>query len=154
MTKNAYVARKITVEGGGQQWRPFVHVRDVAESVRCVLESKLGVLANRVLNVGSSANNVRIKNLAYRVRDLVPGTEIVMAPTDPDLRDYNVGFDRVGRQRFSPEPHHRGRHQRGPAALREGGRRTIADGTRCASTSFSPTSTNFQRRRHGGRVLS
>jgi nucleoside-diphosphate-sugar epimerase len=96
MTKNAYVARKITVEGGGQQWRPFVHVRDVAEAVRCVLESKPGALANRVLNVGSSANNVRIKNLAYRVRDLIPGTEIVMAPTDPDLRDYNVGFDKVG----------------------------------------------------------
>jgi nucleoside-diphosphate-sugar epimerase len=96
MTKNAYVARKITVEGGGQQWRPFVHVRDVAEAVRRVLESKPGALAGRTVNVGSSANNVRIKNLAYRVRDLVPGTEIIMAPTDPDLRDYNVGFDKVG----------------------------------------------------------
>src|SRR5439155_18699010 len=59
MTKNAYVARKITVEGGGQQWRPFVHVRDVAEAVRRVLESKEGALAGRVVNVGSSANNVR-----------------------------------------------------------------------------------------------
>jgi nucleoside-diphosphate-sugar epimerase len=96
MTKNAYVARKITVEGGGQQWRPFVHVRDVAEAIRRVLEAKPGTVAGRVINVGSSANNVRIKNLAYRVRDLVPGTEIVMAPTDPDLRDYNVGFERVG----------------------------------------------------------
>ncbi len=73
-----------------------MHVRDVAETVRRVLESKAGTLANRVINVGASSNNVRIKNLAYRVRDLVPGTEIVMAPTDPDLRDYNVSFDRVG----------------------------------------------------------
>ena len=95
MTKNAYVARKITVEGGGQQWRPFVHVLDVAEAIRRVLEARQP-LAGRVINVGSSDNNVRIKNLAYRVRDLVPGTEIVMAPTDPDLRDYNVAFDRVG----------------------------------------------------------
>jgi len=96
MAKNAYVARKIIVEGGGQQWRPFVHVRDVAEAIRRVLEAQPGTLANRVVNVGASMNNVRIKNLAYRVRDLVPGTEIVMASTDPDLRDYNVGFDRVG----------------------------------------------------------
>src|SRR5206468_1242841 len=96
MTKNAYVASKITVEGGGQQWRPFVHVRDVAEAVRRVLESKPGALKDRVVNVGSSDNNVRIKNLAYRVRDVIPGTEVVMAPTDPDLRDYNVGFDKVG----------------------------------------------------------
>jgi nucleoside-diphosphate-sugar epimerase len=96
MTKNAYVARKITVEGGGQQWRPFVHVKDVAEAIRRALESKPGAASGSPINVGSSANNARIKNLAYRVRDLVPGTEIVMAPTDPDLRDYNVSFDRVG----------------------------------------------------------
>jgi nucleoside-diphosphate-sugar epimerase len=95
MTKNAYVARKITVDGGGQQWRPFVHVLDVSETIRRVLEAKKP-LAGHVINVGSTDNNVRIKNLAYRVRDLVPGTEVVMAPTDPDLRDYNVAFDRLG----------------------------------------------------------
>ena len=95
MTKNAYVARKITVEGGGQQWRPFVHVLDVGEAIRRALEARQP-LAGRVVNVGSTDNNVRIKNLAYRVRDLVPGTEVVMAPTDPDLRDYNVAFDRIG----------------------------------------------------------
>jgi nucleoside-diphosphate-sugar epimerase len=96
MTKNAYVARKIVVDGGGQQWRPFVHVRDVAEAVRRVLAAPLDRVKSQVVNVGSSDNNVRIKNLAYRVRDLVPGTEIVMAPTDPDLRDYNVSFDKLG----------------------------------------------------------
>src|SRR5262249_40666433 len=88
-------ARKIVVEGGGQQWRPFVHVRDVAETVRRALGAERG--ETQVINVGEAANNVRIKNLAYRVRDLVPGTEIVMAPTDPDLRDYNVSFERIGR---------------------------------------------------------
>ncbi len=95
MTKNAYVARKITVEGGGRQWRPFVHVRDVARLVAQVLDAPSDQVAGRVFNVGSDENNVRILNLAYRVRDHVPGTEIVMAPTDPDLRDYNVCFDRV-----------------------------------------------------------
>jgi nucleoside-diphosphate-sugar epimerase len=95
MTKNAYVARKITVEGGGQQWRPFVHVRDVAETIRRVLDLGPARAETRILNVGGSANNVRIKNLAFRVRDLIPGTEIVMAPTDPDLRDYHVSFDKM-----------------------------------------------------------
>jgi nucleoside-diphosphate-sugar epimerase len=96
MTKNAYVARKIVVDGGGQQWRPFVHVRDVAETVRRVLAAPTDRVKGQIVNVGSTENNVRIKNLAYRVRDLVPGTEIVMAPTDPDLRDYNVSFDKLG----------------------------------------------------------
>jgi nucleoside-diphosphate-sugar epimerase len=97
MTKNAYVARKITVDGGGQQWRPFVHVRDVAEAIHRALTAPLEQVRGQVINVGSDQNNIRIKNLAYRVRDAIPGTEIVMAPTDPDLRDYNVSFEHVGK---------------------------------------------------------
>jgi nucleoside-diphosphate-sugar epimerase len=96
MAKNAYVNRRITVEGGGRQWRPFVHVRDVGECIGRVLVAPRDRVAGRVFNLGTNQNNVRIVNLAYRVRDHVPGTEIVMAPTDPDLRDYHVGFDRIG----------------------------------------------------------
>lgn len=95
MTKNAYVDRKITVEGGGRQWRPFVHVGDVASSIRLVLSATRERVASQVFNVGSDENNVRILNLAYRVRDHVPGTEVIMAPTDPDLRDYNVSFKKL-----------------------------------------------------------
>ncbi len=95
MTKNAYTSRKITVDGGGKQWRPFAHVRDIAEAVHRTLLAPRERVAGQVVNIGSTANNVRIVNLAYRVRDRVPGTEIVMASTDPDLRDYNVAFERV-----------------------------------------------------------
>jgi hypothetical protein len=48
-----------------------------------------------VFNVGSDTSNTQILNLAFRVRDAVPGTEIVHAPTDPDLRDYNVSFTKI-----------------------------------------------------------
>src|SRR5580704_837138 len=97
MTKNAYVGRRITVDGGGRQWRPFVHVRDVARAFELALTSDAVKVAGQVFNVGSDAGNVQILNLAFRVRDAVPGTEIVHAPTDPDLRDYNVSFDKVQR---------------------------------------------------------
>jgi nucleoside-diphosphate-sugar epimerase len=97
MTKNAYVQRRITVDGGGRQWRPFVHVRDVARAFILALTSDAPKVAGEVFNVGSSANNVQILNLAFRVRDAVPGTEVVHAPTDPDLRDYNVSFDKIER---------------------------------------------------------
>jgi nucleoside-diphosphate-sugar epimerase len=104
MTKNAYVQRRITVDGGGRQWRPFVHVRDVARAFELALTSDVAKVAGEVFNVGSDANNVQILNLAFRVRDAVPGTEIVHAPTDPDLRDYNVSFDKVQRVLgFRPE---------------------------------------------------
>ncbi|MGO9835843.1 MAG: NAD-dependent epimerase/dehydratase family protein [Polyangiaceae bacterium] len=97
MTKNAYVNRRITVDGGGRQWRPFVHVRDVARAFELAMTSDARVVAGEVFNVGSDENNVQILNLAFRVRDAVPGTEVVHAPTDPDLRDYNVSFDKIRR---------------------------------------------------------
>jgi nucleoside-diphosphate-sugar epimerase len=97
MTKNAYVGRRITVDGGGRQWRPFVHVRDVSRAFELALTSEASKVAGQIFNIGSDANNVQILNLAFRVRDAVPGTEVVHAPTDPDLRDYNVSFDKVKR---------------------------------------------------------
>jgi nucleoside-diphosphate-sugar epimerase len=97
MTRNAYVSRRITVDGGGRQWRPFVHVRDAARAFELALTGDASRIAGEVFNVGSDQNNVQILNLAFRVRDVVPGTEVVHAPTDPDLRDYNVSFDKVHR---------------------------------------------------------
>jgi nucleoside-diphosphate-sugar epimerase len=95
MTKNAYTQGRITVDGGGKQWRPFVHVADVAETMIHMLEEKVERVDGEVFNVGHEDANVRILNLAYRIRDVVSGTQIVMAPTDPDLRDYHVRFDKL-----------------------------------------------------------
>jgi len=95
MTKNAYINRRIMVDGGGRQWRPFVHVRDVAEAFHLAARSEAKLVSGEVFNVGSTDNNVQILNLAFRVRDAIPGTEVVHAPTDPDLRDYNVSFEKI-----------------------------------------------------------
>jgi nucleoside-diphosphate-sugar epimerase len=98
MTKNAYVNRRITVDGGGRQWRPFVHVRDVADAFALAIIADARLVSGQIFNVGSNTNNVQILNLAFRVRDAVPGTEVTHAPTDPDLRDYNVAFERITRE--------------------------------------------------------
>jgi nucleoside-diphosphate-sugar epimerase len=72
-------------------------VRDAARAFEMAATSSDEKTAGEVFNVGSDANNVQILNLAFRVRDAVPGTEVVHAPTDPDLRDYNVAFDKIHR---------------------------------------------------------
>ncbi len=97
MTKNAYVQRRIMVDGGGRQWRPFVHVRDAARAFELALTGDRAKLAGEVFNVGADTSNIQVLNLAFRVRDAIPGTEVVHAPTDPDLRDYNVSFEKIRR---------------------------------------------------------
>lgn len=95
MTQHAYLSRLIRVDGGGQQWRPFVHVRDVARAFRTILESPKIAVNQEVFNVGSDENNLQIRSLAFRIRDRVPGSEIEMLPGDPDLRNYNVSFEKI-----------------------------------------------------------
>jgi nucleoside-diphosphate-sugar epimerase len=97
MTKNAYAEQRVVVEGGGKQWRPFVHVKDVSEAIARTLEQPAAKVSGEVLNVGNTISNVRILNLAYRVRDAIPGTHVDVLRTDPDLRDYNVNFDKIER---------------------------------------------------------
>jgi nucleoside-diphosphate-sugar epimerase len=74
-----------------------VHVRDVARAFETGMTADAAKVAGQVFNVGSDESNVQILNLAFRVRDAVPGTEVAHAPTDPDLRDYNVSFEKIGR---------------------------------------------------------
>lgn len=97
MTKNAYTKQRIVVDGGGKQWRPFVHVRDVSEALLRSLEAPVEAVRGQIINVGSNDNNLRILTLGYRVRDAVPGTHVEISGSDPDLRDYNVNFDKIER---------------------------------------------------------
>lgn len=95
MAKDAYIDRRITVDGGGRQWRPFVHVRDVGRAIVLGLSADAATVAGETFNIGSDENNLQILTLALRVRDEVPGTQVVHAFTDPELRDYNVSFDKA-----------------------------------------------------------
>lgn len=98
MTKNAYLDGCIVVQGGGIQWRPFVHVRDAARAFSNALQQPTHKVDGRVFNVGSNDQNFQMRNLACRIRDRVPGAHIEIAQTDPDRRTYNVCFDRIAQE--------------------------------------------------------
>lgn len=95
MTKRAYTDGRIDICGGGKQWRPFVHVKDVARAIITASQIDSERVAQRRFNVGSNELNYQIEHLAYKIRDLLPGTEVEHVPTDPDVRTYNVAFDRI-----------------------------------------------------------
>jgi nucleoside-diphosphate-sugar epimerase len=95
MTLDAWRDRKIYVVGGGQQWRPLVHLRDVCRAFLRVLESPAERVAGRVYNVGSNEQNYRVHQIAQMVRDAVPYTEVVLVPDDADRRSYQVDFSKI-----------------------------------------------------------
>jgi dTDP-4-amino-4,6-dideoxygalactose transaminase len=104
MTLHAVRKKKIFVLGGGNQWRPFVHVKDTARVFQLCLEKPLDRVGNQVFNVGGDHLNFQISELARRVQKLLPETEIEMIPDNPDPRSYRVGFDHIQTQLgFRPE---------------------------------------------------
>jgi nucleoside-diphosphate-sugar epimerase len=96
MTLNAVQKGRIFVLGGGRQWRPLVHVRDVAHCFLSIVDAPTNVVNRQVFNLGLA--NYQVLRLAYIVRETLPfRIEIEVAPDDTDKRDYNVSFDKIKR---------------------------------------------------------
>ena len=97
MTLTAFQKGRIIVMGGGLQWRPLVHLSDVAKAFITVLSASKEKVNKEIFNVG--LDNFQIKNLAYLIREELPfPIEIEVAPDDSDKRDYNVIFEKAMKQ--------------------------------------------------------
>lgn len=94
MTRSAADKGALTITGGGLQWRPLVHVRDVARAFLHVLDQPREVVGGEVFNIGIA--NYQMNALANEVRDAIP--DPIMLETVPgtnDTRSYNVSFDKA-----------------------------------------------------------
>ena len=94
MTLHAASKSRIIVMGGGKQWRPLVHARDVARAFIGVIEAPEEKVRGEVFNVGLA--NYQVLSLAYLVRETLPfQIQIDLAPDDPDQRNYHVSFEKI-----------------------------------------------------------
>ncbi len=93
----AMIDGRITVIGPGQ-WRPFVHVRDLARAIVMVLEAPTWKVSGEVFNVGDRRLNLTIGDLGEAVRKIVARDRVVELTIDDkatDLRNYAVAFDKI-----------------------------------------------------------
>jgi len=88
----AMTTGKITVLSDGSPWRPLIHVKDMSRALVWGLGREQG--GNFIaVNAGSDRWNYQIKDLAQKVAELVPGTEVsINTDAPPDLRSYRVDF--------------------------------------------------------------
>jgi nucleoside-diphosphate-sugar epimerase len=96
-TAQAMIDGKITLTGDNQ-WRPFVHVRDLARAVVAVLKADPQKMRGQVFNVGDKRFNMTIGALAEEVKRLVSKerpVEIINRPDVSDRRNYIVNFDKI-----------------------------------------------------------
>lgn len=86
LTKKGTLGEPLTVYGGGQ-WRPLLHVKDVAEAILFGIENNVDGLYNL------SNENYRIKDVAYEIKNVIP--EVVIS-------FYNVKFEDLRNYRVDP----------------------------------------------------
>lgn len=83
---------------GPQQWRPFIHARDLGRAVAMVIDADPFLVQNQIFNVGDERLNTTILKLAETVRDVVKvvrPVEISITENPDDLRNYAVCFDKI-----------------------------------------------------------
>jgi len=95
MTLRAWKERIIYVMGGGEQWRPFIHVNDVVDVLVRGLEADAKIVAGEIFNVGDESMNYQIRQLAQFVLDVIPNVDVHYIPDDPDKRTYNLSFEKI-----------------------------------------------------------
>ena len=80
---------------GGEQWRPFIHVSDVADAFIKVIEAPREIIAGEIFNVGSNRENYQIKEIGNIIKKLRPETIVHVDTASNDKRNYKVKFDKI-----------------------------------------------------------
>lgn len=96
MANQALTDKKIVVRGGGEQWRPFVHVLDTSRAFITVAEAPSHKVNGEVFNV--VRENVTILDLAVRARSVTDISSVIeVVQENADQRNYNVSGEKLKR---------------------------------------------------------
>lgn len=96
-TAQAMTDGMITVIGS-DQWRPFIHVRDLARAIVLVLQSDPALVGGQIFNVGDKRLNMTIGQLAEKVRTACcryRDVRVSVSDNPQDRRNYAVSFDKI-----------------------------------------------------------
>jgi nucleoside-diphosphate-sugar epimerase len=94
----AVTTGRIHMLSDGTPWRPIVHVEDISRAFLAALEAPRELVHDQAFNVGRTAENYRIRELAKIVADTVPDCEITYAEgAGPDKRCYRVDCGKIER---------------------------------------------------------
>lgn len=95
MTLSALQTQRINILGGGTQWRPFVHVGDIARLCEQLLEEPMSRIGGQTFNVGCDELNYQISDLGKLIAEKIGGIDIEYPPSDADRRNYRVSFEKL-----------------------------------------------------------
>jgi nucleoside-diphosphate-sugar epimerase len=91
----AWTTKEIKMTSDGTPWRPLVHVLDICQAIVCTLEAPRDIVHNQIFNVGDTAQNYRVKQIAEIVADTFKGCKLSFGEQGADNRSYRVAFEKI-----------------------------------------------------------
>jgi nucleoside-diphosphate-sugar epimerase len=91
----AWTTKEIKMISDGTPWRPLVHALDICKAIVCTLEAPRDIIHNQIFNVGDTANNYRVKQIAEIVAEVFPGCQLSFGDQGADNRSYRVSFEKI-----------------------------------------------------------
>jgi nucleoside-diphosphate-sugar epimerase len=105
LTAWAYTTGRVYLKSDGTPWRPIVHVEDIALAYIAALRAPRERVHNQAFNVGATAENYQIKEIAALVEAIVPESKVDFAPdAGPDKRCYRVDCNKIARTLHAFKP--------------------------------------------------
>jgi nucleoside-diphosphate-sugar epimerase len=90
---HALTTGKVLLQSDGTPWRPLVHLRDIINAFEACLTAPAQTIHDQAFNVGRTAENFQIRQVATMVAEVVPDCEVAFAPgASADARNYRVDF--------------------------------------------------------------
>ncbi len=91
----AWTTKEIKMISDGTPWRPLVHALDICKAIVCTLKAPRDMIHNQIFNVGDTANNYRVKEIAEIIASVFKGCELSFGESGADNRSYRVSFEKI-----------------------------------------------------------
>lgn len=91
----AWTTKEIKMSSDGTPWRPLVHGLDICKAIICTLEAPRDLVHNQIFNVGDTAHNYQVKEIAQTIANIFDGCQLSFGENGSDNRSYRVSFEKI-----------------------------------------------------------
>lgn len=92
----AILTGQVLLKSDGSPWRPLAHIQDIALAYLALLEAPTQSIHNEPFNVGRSAENYQIRDVAHIVDRAIDNCQVRLSQdAGPDVRCYQVDCRKI-----------------------------------------------------------
>jgi nucleoside-diphosphate-sugar epimerase len=91
----AWMTKELAIPNYSHFWCPLVHVLDICQAIVCTLEAPYDLIHNQIFNVGNTAHNYQLKEIAAVVAEVFQVSHLSFGKKDANIHNLRVSFDKI-----------------------------------------------------------